>query len=499
MKLFRDEDGQTLVFTAFLACCLMGFMALAIDVGAVLRQQRRLQIAADAAAIAAGWSYYNDGNQTSSSCGGSTGNIICAADAAASNNGVTDSTQVQAHISPTYGQHTGAEYVEVIIQQPSPTIFMGAFAGLFPGGTTSNYNPMTVGARAVVGIVSSLSCDHQLDPSNAGSLSLQGGASVNGPNCIMQVNSTSPQALCFTGQNSLSSFNVIGVQLVNAQAKAGSCNKIYGGAQTGVTASPDPFASITGFFPDATLPPDANSVCGTGNTVIQAAPTQAQVNAVTAATVNTGGFQPSSPASPLSYNVTCFNAGTGVPTTLSNVTLGSGVNNLFIFQNGVVISGGITVNGTMDLNSGMFCQGNYNSSSGKCTFSGSNSLTITAPASTLGGTQYAWNGMAFVMPSSNNIPTCDSSYGGPTPTTSGIPNSCVQIQFGSGSGNLTGMVYTPGAAVYLQDNGGGTCPGAGTLVSSLITADLYVKGSLCITDYSLAHVDSPLVHVSLVE
>jgi len=50
MKMFRDEAGQTLVFTAFLMCCLFGFMAMAIDVGVLLRAQRRMQTAADAGA-----------------------------------------------------------------------------------------------------------------------------------------------------------------------------------------------------------------------------------------------------------------------------------------------------------------------------------------------------------------------------------------------------------------------------------------------------------------
>lgn len=490
MKLFREESGQTLVFTALLMCVLMGFMALAIDVGVLFRQQRRLQIAADAAAIAAGWSYYYNGNGTTSSCGTTTGNIVCAADTAAANNGVTDSTQVNAHTSPTYGQHTGVAYVEVIIQQPASAGFMATFAGLFPGAGTS-YGAMTVGARAVSGIVPSLTCDLQTDPSNSGSLSLQGGASVNGPNCTMQVDSSSPSALCFTGSNSLNGFNVIGVQLVNAQAKQQSCNKIYPGAQTGSTATPNPFASTLSF-------PNPATVCNSTNTVTQAAPTQAQLAGFTG-TATTGGFQPGSPATPLSYNVTCFNSSAGGPTTLSSLTLGSGSNNLFLFENGVVISGGVTVNGTMDLNSGVFCQGSFNTNNNKCSFSGSNSLTIAAPASVLGGTQYAWNGMAFVMPPSNNIPACDSSYGGPNVTANGIPNACVQIQFGSGSGNLTGFVYTPSAAVYLQDNGGGSCPGAGTLVAGLITADLYVKGALCITNYGLANPDSPLTNVSLVE
>ena len=503
MNLFRDEEGQTLVFTALVACCLVGFMALAIDVGVALRQQRRLQIAADAAAIAAGWSYYYNGNKSTSSCGSTTGNIVCAADNAASANGVTNSSQVAAYINPLYGQHLGAEYIEVIIQQPTPTIFMSAFAQMFQGGTTTqSYSPLNVGARAVVGIVASLSCDQQLDPSNSGSLSLQGGASVNGPNCTMEVNSSSPSALCFTGNNSLNGFNVIGVDLVNEQSTNKNCNKIYPGASTGVTATPDPFANITGFFPTP------STVCPSGgaNTITAATPTQAQIDAaVTAAAASqatTGGFQPTGAGTtPLSYNAICFNA--SVPTTLSGVTLGdAGINNLFIFENGLVISGGVTVNGTIDLNAGAFCQGNYNSSSGKCSFSGSNTLNVTAPANTPGGaTSYAWNGLAFVMPTSNTTPACDSSYGGPTynNTPPTIPDACVQIQFGSGSENLNGIVYTPGAGVYLQDNGGGTCPQAGTVVASLITADLYVKGSLCITNYSLAHVDSPLTHVSLVE
>lgn len=489
MKLIRNEAGQTLVFTALLMCVLMGFMALAVDVGVILRQQRRLQIAADAAAIAAGWSYYYNGNKSSSSCGSSTGNIVCAADAAASNNGVTNASQVQAYPNPNYGQHTGAAYIEVIIKQPSAAVFMGTFAGLFPGGNSNNYSAMTVGARAVVGIVPSLNCDLQTDTQNAGSLALQGGSSVTAPNCTMQVDSSSPSALCFTGQNSLTGFNVIGVQLVNAQATSQKCNKIYPGAQTDVTATPNPFATTLSF-------PSPASVCSAGNTVTTATVT----GTITATTsVSVGGFQPGSPTTPLSYNVTCFAATGGGPTTLSNATLGSDTNSLFLFESGVVISGGVTVNGTMDLNGGIFCQGSYNANSGNCNFSGSNSLTVNAPASVLGGTQYAWNGMAFVMPPSNTAPTCDSSYAGPTPTASGIPNACVQIQFGSGSGNLTGYVYMPSAALYLQDNGGGTCPGSGTLVAGLITADLYVKGALCITNYNLAHIDSPLTHVALVE
>lgn len=503
MKLMREEEGQTLVLTALLMCCLMGFMALALDVGVAYRQQRRLQVAADAAAIAAGWSYYNSGNLSTSSCGSTTGNILCAAQNGAAQNGVTDTTQINAHVSPTYGQHTGAAYVEVIIQQPATAMFMGTFAGLFPGGTTNNYNGLTVGARAVVGIVSDLSCDHQLDPSNSGALTLQGGARVTAPNCVMQVNSDSPSAVCFTGSKAVNAFNVLGVQVAGGQNKGPGCSQIDPGAQTGVGSSPDPFGNITGFFPDP-------SVCGS-TVVSDPTPTLSEITAATVKNVSTGGFQPTSPtATPNTYSVVCFNAGAGVPTTLSNITIGDAASNtLFLFEQGVVISGGVNINGTLDLNNGMFCQGSYNTSSKKCSFSGSNTLTITSPADVLNGAQYAFNGMAIIVPGSNNVPTCDSSYQGITPTATGTPDACVQVQFGSGSGNLDGMLYMPKAVLYLQDNGAGTCsisgtlagtPAPGTLVTSLITADLYDKSSdICISNYSLNHVDSPLTHVSLVE
>src|SRR5579863_9242913 len=52
MKPFRDESGQTLVLSALLMCILMGFMALAIDVGVLFRAQRKAQTQADAAVTA---------------------------------------------------------------------------------------------------------------------------------------------------------------------------------------------------------------------------------------------------------------------------------------------------------------------------------------------------------------------------------------------------------------------------------------------------------------
>lgn len=52
LKMFRNEEGQILVFVAIAMVAIMGFSALAIDVGMVSIQKSNLQNAADAAALA---------------------------------------------------------------------------------------------------------------------------------------------------------------------------------------------------------------------------------------------------------------------------------------------------------------------------------------------------------------------------------------------------------------------------------------------------------------
>jgi hypothetical protein len=482
MKLFRNEEGQTLVFTALLMCCLMGFMAMSIDVGVLFRAQRKLQTAADAAAIAGTLEYFYHGS----------GNAATVATTAASNNGVKDATQVTVNIPPGNGWHTGSAYLEVIIRQPNPTIFMGAFSGLFPGGSTSGLNPMTVAARAVGGIVPGASCVYLLNQSDPGALTIKGNADVTSPNCTWSVDSSSPQAFCITGQNSNAQFNTPGVILAGGQSTSGNCNKLYGGATTGGSSFTDPLASSMSF-------PNPATVCNPSNTVTAATVTSA-TTIPSGQTSTVGGYTNAS----TSYNIVCFDAGAGVPTTLSGVTLGSdsasGKNNLYLFRDGLVLSGTNTVYGTVDLAYGAFCQGTYNSSNGNCNFTsagGGPSITINSPASDPNGTKYAFNGMAFMIPQTNYVPKCNNSYGGVsyTNTLAGDPNSCLQIQFGSGSGQLDGMIYAPYSALFLQDSGG-----TGIGVTNLIVNSTFINGTLNITaNYNYAHSDSPLNKVSLVE
>jgi hypothetical protein len=392
------------------------------------------------------------------------------------------------------GWHTGSEYLEVKISQPNPTVFMATFGGLF-SGSSSNFSMVNVAGRAVSGIVPGASCVYLLNQTDAGALTVKGNASVTSKDCTWTVDSSSPQAFCITGQNSNAQFDSPGVILAGGQSTSGNCNKLYSGAQTGGSSGSDPLSGLF-TFPDATNTGVCNPNPTTGNVVTAATVTNA-TTLPTPISASTGGYTSGN----TNYNIICFNAGAGVPTTLSGVTLGANSatskNTLYIFENGLVLSGTNTVYGTVDLNSGAFCQGTYNTSNGKCNFTsagGGPSITINASASVTGGAQYAMNGMAFIVPPTNSVPKCDSAYNGVS-YSGADPNSCLQIQFGSGSGQLDGMIYAPYSALFLQDSGG-----TGIGVTNLIVNSTFINGALNITaNYNYAHPDSPLNKVSLVE
>src|SRR3954464_11343120 len=153
MKMFRNQDGQTLVLTALCMTCLMGFMALAIDVGLLFNARRKLQTAADAAATAAALRYlslYNASNSNQSA-------EIITANAAGTDAGQTNAPG--ATVAVTVNTNTGSPsnhrgcvatncYFEAILTQSNPTTFYGTFFSLWQGQSAS---PFTVKARAVAG------------------------------------------------------------------------------------------------------------------------------------------------------------------------------------------------------------------------------------------------------------------------------------------------------------------------------------------------------------
>ncbi|MDR5730540.1 MAG: pilus assembly protein TadG-related protein [Terriglobia bacterium] len=431
MRVREDESGQMLVLTALSLTILLGFVALAVDVGVMFRAQRNMQIAADAAAVAAAL------NANYSTVSGSS--PTSAADAAAALNGVASQyVTVNTYPNIAYGWHTGLGYYEVLVSTPNPTIFMNVF-GL---------HSINVAARAVAGIVPSPSCIYVLDQTDPATLDVQGDALINTPNCGIEVASSSPGAICTTGGKA--TINAPIIRTPGGQTGSGKCNGYQSNVlQSGSLSVTDPLNNFLGSptDPPCSGSPDTSTFTLTG-------------------TVAGPGFG----------NSVCYmNA-----ISISNANLGPGT---YVFENGVTLNGTVnvgipsapnttTTNGaTLDVENGGFWQGNA-------------ALSIYAPQNK--ATPY--NGIALMVPSTNLVPTCDPSIQQPAP--------CLQVQFGSGYGNLTGLIYAPAATVYMQDNGGGT------VVTGIISYKVYDKSStLSVTDsYNSQNPSTtPLSTVAMVE
>ncbi|MDE3186035.1 MAG: hypothetical protein KGM96_00755 [Acidobacteriota bacterium] len=462
MRIREDESGQMLVMTALSLVMLLGFVALAVDVGVMFRAQRNMQIAADAAAIAAALNYQYSASP----------NITSAADSAAAANGVTNSSYVTVNSPPVNGWHTGVGYIEVIVNTPNPTFFMNVF------GIPS----LNVAARSVAGIVPSPACIYVLNPSASGTLSLQGSYQVDANQCGVDVASNSSSAICITGSSSSAYFDASYIHVSNgSQGTFGNCKgSIQGTTITTVsTQVTDPLSSMVppgqstnNNVPAAPYPP---SVCNSGNTIGASTVTPTMVAGMTPATATAASGQ--------TYQIECFSS-PGV--TLANgVNLGTattspagataGSNMVFLFENGVTIGGTVNIYGTLDNYQGTFSQGN-------------NSLSVYAPASDAA----PYNGIAVMQSYTNTTGTCSPSASKITP--------CIQMQFGSSGGTtnygqLSGLIYAPGSAVYLQDGGGGL------QATGIISAELIIGPSgLVITSYNAANPSTtPLSTVALVE
>ena len=122
MEKLRDESGQTLVFVAFFMGLLaLGFVAFALDVGALFREKRMAQSAAQAAAVAAAEEVGY----------GNTANEQAVANAMAKLNGfdttLATNPATVTLTAPATGNFTGS-YVQATVSMPIHTTFLGAFS-----------------------------------------------------------------------------------------------------------------------------------------------------------------------------------------------------------------------------------------------------------------------------------------------------------------------------------------------------------------------------------
>jgi Putative Flp pilus-assembly TadE/G-like len=443
----KDETGQVLVLTALTLTLLMGMMALAIDVGLLFRARRVAQTAADAGAMAGALEWNNNG----------TANVASVARAAAGNNGITSTaTNVHVNISPniTSPYHNTSGFVEVLVSQPNPTYFMSLF----------NFSPLNVTAKGIAGITPGTACIIALDRNNDDStLLLRGGTTITTPHCGIQVNSSSGSAFCDQGSAPI---DAPYIRVTGNEAGGGKC-----GTSPGTPLFPnappinDPFANL----------PDPNTLCTAGNTTALTSITSGNVGTLPSSLVTQGNGTIA--------NVTCFS---GNNVNLNGITLGSNPDtnaDLFVFQKGVALTGTVNVNGTMDVAGGMFNQGTA-------------TLNVNAPGydnSRAAKLNDTYNSIGLMQGASNITGTCQDPSANGALVSPGEP--CLQVQFGSGTGQINGVIYAPTSMVYLQS------PGGSVGTAGVISYSMLVNSQLSITNSYFAQNpnSSPLSSVQLVE
>ena len=223
----RISRGQVLLLAAMAMVVLIGFVALATDVGLLLSERRQMQTAADAAAVAASSALRNSQN------------YVSAADEVASLNGFangTNSATVTVNNPPVSGAYAAnSNFVEVVIAQPEPTYFLRALG----------YSSMNVSTRAVSGAMNAAGCIYTLDPTAAKAFSASNGVSLTS-SCGIMVNSNNSDAFDVVGGATIKTTGVgiVGAAVMN---NGGSVQNMSGAALTpsqNIAPVADPLAHI---------------------------------------------------------------------------------------------------------------------------------------------------------------------------------------------------------------------------------------------------------------
>jgi Flp pilus assembly protein TadG len=483
MKIFRNDEGQMLVFTALSMTILFGFLAISVEVGLFFRQKRYLQTAADAAATAAALDYYYN---YASQGANAISHAQTEGKTAATANGFTDGvngTSITISCSPQYGPEHSTScngFFEAIITKTSASPFMSTFSDM--SSSTANLKSFKVGARAVAGTPSpSNNCIWLMDDKMSGELNMTGSKStLNAPGCGVYLNSSSTSAVKFNGNPNVT---VQSLNLLSSQDLTKGTNNFIGQFNNNVVPQSPPidpnFAGAgTG---DCTTTYTGSSTLSTSYTPPGAGSPSATTPVVvcfTQAMTISGGTA----TSPI------------VLAGMSPTTSGYSAGVIYEFQQGLTINTGAYVNfgsatytppgtgqnvgtytntygATIDMQGGAF-----------------NILSGQAYLSAYAPTSGAYNGIALMQPSGNNSQStkdnnCSDSSG------------CLSVQFGSAGTNFDGMIFAPNAQVVMHDAGAGVT--ASGLVADQITM---ATSNLTIDNYSQANpYTTPLRMVQLTE
>ncbi len=216
------DSGQSFVMTAICLSVLVGFVGLAADVGYMFHQRRRMQTAADSAAVAGALQVYRGASdyQTAGWADATTNGFA---------NGV-GGVVVTVNNPPQTGFYAGnTRFVEASVSQSEATMFMGVL------GFTSRL----IRTRAVAGPGPGVpDCLLMLNRTAHPGLTVSGGGSVNVPGCNVTVDSSDANAVVVSGGSTLSA------GAIDVTGGVGSSSGFTPAPVTGATPEPDPFASV---------------------------------------------------------------------------------------------------------------------------------------------------------------------------------------------------------------------------------------------------------------
>jgi len=248
--MYRHESGQVVVFVAIAMAALVAIGALAVDVGWMQLQKRKLQAIADNAVVEAAGEMRYDPAHAGYIPG--TNAALNLASQMGFINGV-DGANLAVNCPPSSGPHAGAgsctgqSYVEVVATKTGNSFFSKIFG----------VNAMTISARAVAWTGASGGCVYALNPSMASAI-LFTGSSIFSANCGIIDDSSNAYAFSCSGSSNVTATQ-IGV--VGGASTGGSCN-IQPTPTSGIAYVSDPLGYLA---PPAascpTTPPHYPSGC----------------------------------------------------------------------------------------------------------------------------------------------------------------------------------------------------------------------------------------------
>ena len=493
--------GQLLFLTAIAMVVLIGFAALATDVGLLWSERRRMQTAADAAAIAGATALRNSES------------IASAADNVASLNGFTNGTNsatIAVNNPPASGLYSGnSNYVEVIVTQPEPTYFLRVLG----------YDSMRVSARAVSGAINGPACVYSLDPAAQQAIYVSGTANITAK-CGVIDNSNSSTALDLSGTVNFTA-NSIGV--VGDYTPHGTIT-VSPEPVTAVAAASDPLISlaepsvatytpasstnagsysVSGTYGTVTVPPSVYaggvSIQGTGNATFSGGTygNGIVVDGTSGSiTFNPGQYQGNGSGNSIHIEGTATATfSPGGQYTFDGPVLISGTNTLTLSPG--TYYGGISVTGSANLT---FNPGTYVLAGGGLSVTGTATLQgtgVTFYDTTSPGYAYGPISLKGTATSNLSAPTSGSYKGILVMQDRSIPAGSAQSTItGTSSSTFDGVLYFPTTALAYD----GTSSGSG--YTSLIADTIKFTGTTTMTlgsDYSSLGGQSPIQSDALYE